>query len=64
MSCLAAIAHLPKLTELKLEGNSGLTRQGLMQLTRLSTLRKLGADAEEFMTPFAWERFWTAVRQQ
>jgi hypothetical protein len=61
--CLAAIAHPPKLTELKLEGNCGLTRQGLMQLTRLSRLQKLGSDAE-CMTPHSWQSFWAALRQQ
>jgi hypothetical protein len=64
MSCLAAIAHLPQLTELRLEGNPGLTRQGLMLLTGLRNLQKLGADADKFMTAYAWKRFWAAVRRQ
>jgi Leucine-rich repeat (LRR) protein len=61
-TCLAAIAHLPKLTELKIEHNSGLTRQGLMQLTRLSTLQKLGTDAE--CMPYIERDFWAALGQQ
>uniref|UniRef100_A0A383VXL9 Uncharacterized protein n=1 Tax=Tetradesmus obliquus TaxID=3088 RepID=A0A383VXL9_TETOB len=66
MSCLAAIAHLQQLTELRLEHNSGLTRQGLMLLTRLSNLPQLSTDeaAGESITSCAWAEFWAAVRTQ
>lgn len=64
MSCLATIAHLSQLTELRLERNSGLTRQGLALLTRLSNLQQLGADAGRFMTPRDWAEFWKSVRGQ
>ncbi|KAF6254429.1 hypothetical protein COO60DRAFT_319982 [Scenedesmus sp. NREL 46B-D3] len=64
MSCLAAVAHLSQLTELKLEGNSGLARQGLLLLTRLSNLPKLGVEHDRLLTPHAWQRFWAAVHRQ
>jgi hypothetical protein len=39
---MSAIGQLSQLTELRLNGNSGLSRQGLMQLAGLSQLRQLG----------------------
>jgi hypothetical protein len=42
MACLGPIAHmLPQLTALWLQGNPGITQQGLMVLTRLSKLQRL-----------------------
>jgi hypothetical protein len=42
VECMAAIAQLTQLTELRLEGNDGLTQQGLMLLTGLKRLQRLG----------------------
>jgi Leucine-rich repeat (LRR) protein len=41
MVCLASIAHLSHLTSLDVEGNPGVTAQGLMALTRLKGLQQL-----------------------
>uniref|UniRef100_A0A383WEQ5 Uncharacterized protein n=1 Tax=Tetradesmus obliquus TaxID=3088 RepID=A0A383WEQ5_TETOB len=50
MSCLAAIADLRQLSYLGLEGNAGITRQGLMLLTRLSRLQSLSVAANDEVT--------------
>uniref|UniRef100_A0A383VBF8 Uncharacterized protein n=1 Tax=Tetradesmus obliquus TaxID=3088 RepID=A0A383VBF8_TETOB len=64
MACLAAVRHLTQLTELHLDGNSGLTVQGLMLLTRLKRLKHLGVDRSEQVTDQVVQCFWTSVRQQ
>jgi hypothetical protein len=50
MACLRGIAHLTQLTELCLEGNEGLTPQGLMLLARLSNLRWIGVNVGDGVT--------------
>ncbi|KAF6263254.1 hypothetical protein COO60DRAFT_486948 [Scenedesmus sp. NREL 46B-D3] len=50
MASLANVRHLTQLTELRLEGNSGLTQQGLMLLTGLKRLQLLGVDTNAEVT--------------
>jgi hypothetical protein len=64
MVCLAAIAHLTQLTVLRLWGNSGLTKRGLMALTGLSDLQELSVTNNEEVTDEVVEEFWAAVKQQ
>jgi hypothetical protein len=64
MACLDNIRHLSQLTELRLEGNAGLTQQGLMLLTGLTQLQELGVDRTEDITEGVVDRFWAAVRGQ
>jgi hypothetical protein len=61
MACVAAIAHLTQLTELRLEANEGLLQQGLMLLTRLTDLRKIGVDVGDGITCEDVEAFKTCV---
>jgi hypothetical protein len=70
--CLEAIAQLTQLTELRLEGNDGSrwTQQagaeGLMLLTGLKQLQRLGFDVNAKTTAVSHQRlqdFWSAVRQ-
>jgi Leucine-rich repeat (LRR) protein len=63
MACLAAIAQLTQLTELRLEDNDLVTRQGLMLLTGLKQLQRLGVDTNAEVTAAVLEGFWSAVRQ-
>jgi hypothetical protein len=63
MACLAAIAHLQELTELRLEGNDGLAERGLMLLTGLTRLQQLGVTSQQ-VSDEAVARFWKALRQQ
>jgi hypothetical protein len=63
MACLAAIAQLTQLTELRLEDNDLVTRQGLMLLTGLKQLQRLGVDKNAEVTAAVLEGFWSAVRQ-
>jgi hypothetical protein len=62
MACLGAIAHLPQLTELSLQGIPGLTWEGLMLLTRLSHLQQLRVDTNSEVTDAVMAEFWAAVR--
>jgi hypothetical protein len=67
MVCLAAVARLTQLTELVLYddvGVNGLTLRGLMMLTRLSRLQKLGVGQNDEVTAQVFGRFWAAVRGQ
>jgi hypothetical protein len=50
VDCMAAIGRLVQLTQLRLERNSGITQQGLMQLTGLSNLRRLALLDSEHVT--------------
>jgi hypothetical protein len=62
MACLAAIAQLTGLTELQLEDNDGLTRQGLLLLTGLTRLQQLGVDRNADVTDEVVDSFWAAVK--
>jgi hypothetical protein len=64
MGCLANMRHLTQLTELWLTGNSGLMQQGLMQLTGLTRLQRLGVDRNAEVTDEVVDRFWAALRGQ
>jgi hypothetical protein len=64
MVCLAAIGHLTQLSVLRLLGNSGLTKRGLMALTGLSLLQELDVTNDEEVTDEVLEDFWAAVKQQ
>jgi hypothetical protein len=64
MECLAAVAQRTQLTKLRLEGNDGLTQQGLMLLTGLKQLQQLGVDRNTEVTNEVVERFWAALRLQ
>lgn len=61
---LAAVGQLKQLIELVLEGNEGLTQQGLMQLAGLSHLQELTVDEDEEVTGEVLGAFWAAVRGQ
>jgi hypothetical protein len=51
MACLVVIGQvLTQLTELQLGGNDGITQRGLMQLTKLQKLRRLGVDRNDEVT--------------
>jgi Leucine-rich repeat (LRR) protein len=68
MACLAAVGNLTQLTGLWLDGNEGLTRQGLMLLTGLKQLQVLGIDRHPWVldpgvTEESVNSFWAAVRQ-
>jgi hypothetical protein len=63
MHCLAVVGRLTKLTELRLEGNDGLTCERLLLLTRLSQLQELGV-SEDAVDAHAVRLFWAAVRGQ
>jgi hypothetical protein len=63
-AALAAIGQLRQLTELRLEGNNGITRQGLMQLIGLVRLQQLGIDRSADVDGAVMKRFWSIVRQQ
>jgi hypothetical protein len=64
MVCLAGIGQLTQLTALQLEGNDGLTREGLMLLTGLTSLQELGVSDIEGVTDADVEEYWAALRQQ
>uniref|UniRef100_A0A383W1D2 Uncharacterized protein n=1 Tax=Tetradesmus obliquus TaxID=3088 RepID=A0A383W1D2_TETOB len=60
-ACLPDVGCLAQLTQLRLEGNEGITRQGLMQLTGLAQLQQLGVDRELLegdVTDEARRSFW------
>uniref|UniRef100_A0A383W112 Uncharacterized protein n=1 Tax=Tetradesmus obliquus TaxID=3088 RepID=A0A383W112_TETOB len=63
MVCLAAIRNLTQLTELRLEGNDGITQQRLMLLTGLSSLQQLRVDESEEVTAAVLDEFWAAVQR-
>jgi hypothetical protein len=64
MVCLANVRHLTQLTELRLQGNSGLTQQGLMLLTGLTRLQQLGVDRTAEITDDVLDSFWAALKRQ
>jgi hypothetical protein len=64
MACLANIRYLTRLTELRLEGNAGLTQQGLMLLTGLKQLQRLGVNSTADATDEVVSSFWAALRGQ
>jgi hypothetical protein len=67
MVCLAAVARLTQLTELVLydgDGLNELTQRGVMMLTGLSRLQKLGVGISDKVTAQVLQRFWAAVRGQ
>jgi hypothetical protein len=63
MVCLAVVRNLTQLTGLWLQGNSRLTRQGLMLLTRLKRLRELHVEYGSQVTAEDVESFWAALRR-
>jgi hypothetical protein len=62
IACLGAIAHLSQLTELVLPRISGLKQQGLMVLTRLSNLQRLGVDRTGEAIDEVVDSFWARLR--
>ena len=65
MECLQEIGCLTHLTHLSLSHNSGLSQQGLMQLTGLSRLQMLEVNSHgSAVTKDGVSKFWAAVRQQ
>jgi Leucine-rich repeat (LRR) protein len=64
VAALAAIGQLKQLTELRLEGNSGITRQGVWQLTGLASLQQLGIDYSPKVDSAVLKRFWSLVYEQ
>ncbi|KAF6248735.1 hypothetical protein COO60DRAFT_1648566 [Scenedesmus sp. NREL 46B-D3] len=64
MVCLAAIAHLTQLTELRLGCTSGFTRQRLMLLTGLTDLQRLGFCSDEEIRVEVMDSFWAVLQQQ
>uniref|UniRef100_A0A383VRL7 F-box domain-containing protein n=1 Tax=Tetradesmus obliquus TaxID=3088 RepID=A0A383VRL7_TETOB len=65
MACLEAIGCVTQLTALSLRGNSGLTQQGVLQLTRLCHLQMLDVNAHgNAVTKEGVNRLLAAVRQQ
>jgi hypothetical protein len=64
MACLASVLHLTQLTELCLQGNSGLTQQGLMLLTGLTRLQQLSVDRTAEITDEVVDSFWAAMKGQ
>jgi hypothetical protein len=50
VECMATVGQLVQLTELRLEGNAGITQQGLMQLTALKKLQRLGLTVDDEVT--------------
>ncbi|KAF6255485.1 hypothetical protein COO60DRAFT_1641489 [Scenedesmus sp. NREL 46B-D3] len=63
MACLANVAHLTQLTELRLGGNRGLKQQELLLLTGLKRLQHLTVERHAEVTDEVLERFWAAVMQ-
>jgi hypothetical protein len=61
MACTAAIASLPHLTQLNLNGCPGLTREGLMVLTQLSCLQLLDVDRSDEVTDAVLDSFWATL---
>lgn len=61
MVCLGPIAHLQHLTELCIYQNSGVTRQGLMLLTRLSRLQRLYVSRTAEVTDAVVDKLWSAL---
>jgi hypothetical protein len=59
---LAVTGQLRQLTVLKLDGNSGLTEQGLMQLTGLTRLQDLSVDFDAPVTGEMCARFGQQLR--
>jgi hypothetical protein len=64
MVCLASIAQLTQLTRLSLDGNPGVTAQGVMALTRLTGLQHLSVDKNAQVTDELLSKFWTAVKSR
>jgi hypothetical protein len=62
VECMAAIGQMTQLTELRLVGNSGLTQQGLMQLTGLQQLRQLWLDDCHLEDDGPVKEFWSRVQ--
>jgi hypothetical protein len=60
---LLAVGQLRQLTALLLEGNSGLTQQGLMLLTGLRDLQRLAVDKSEEVTDEVIARFWAVLHE-
>jgi hypothetical protein len=63
--CLAPIARLGQLTELQLNFVDGMTRRGLMLLTKLTQLQLLSVKHNDEVTR-EWmdQEFWPALRQR
>jgi hypothetical protein len=63
--CLAPIAHLRQLTELRLGFVDGMTRRGVMMLTKLTQLQQLTVKFNDEVTQ-EWmdQEFWAALRQR
>jgi hypothetical protein len=64
VAALAAIGQLKQLTELRLEGNNGITRQGVWQLTGLASLQQLGIDYSPEVDSAVLKRSWSLVYEQ
>jgi hypothetical protein len=62
---LASIAHLSQLTELLLDGVDGMTRRGVMLLTKLTQLKQLKVKLNDEVTQ-KWmdQEFWAVLRQR
>uniref|UniRef100_A0A383WJR7 Receptor-type protein kinase n=1 Tax=Tetradesmus obliquus TaxID=3088 RepID=A0A383WJR7_TETOB len=61
---LDEVRRLTQLTQLQLQGNAGVTRQGLMQLTGLRQLQQLGVDTwgcQGGVTRADVREFWRAL---
>jgi hypothetical protein len=65
LACLAPIARLSQLTQLRLDNVQGLTRRGVMLLTKLTQLQQLSVKLNDEVTQ-DWidEEFWAALRQR
>ena len=63
MACLASIAQqLTQLTALCINGNPGVTAQGVMALTRLTRLQQLDVDRSAEVTDELLSQFWRGVK--
>lgn len=64
MACCAAIGQLVQLTELVLQGCSGLTRAGLLMMAGLSHLQQLRVEGSRQLLDAHLQEFWAAVRHK
>jgi hypothetical protein len=65
LGCLAPIAHLSRLTELLLDHVDGMTRRGVMLLTKLTQLQQLTVKFNDEVTHEWMDReFWAALQQR
>lgn len=62
MVCLAPVAHLSQLTELRLHVVQGLTKRGLLLLTQLKSRQSLTVSFNKEVTREVLQEFWGAQR--